>query len=207
MKVQCPNCQAQYQVDPAKIPAKGRGAKCSSCGRRFVIQPPGQRPAPKRKAASSHPAGVSKQTDPPKQKAQKQPAARSSARPLKKSTYQTLYQRMFDYYQSRDQGYRYVISAFSFAYRDLSSTDFIRSEVKRLVAETESKQKELGRYQREGDERAAQATKDEIQRNRGMISVFRDLIEHRRKLMDQGVVASVGQIYSVLRDVELVFLR
>ncbi len=32
MRLTCPNCQAQYEVDDAAIPARGRDVQCSSCG-------------------------------------------------------------------------------------------------------------------------------------------------------------------------------
>lgn len=32
MRLTCPNCGAQYAVDPAVIPAEGRDVQCSSCG-------------------------------------------------------------------------------------------------------------------------------------------------------------------------------
>ncbi len=32
MRLTCPNCGAQYAVDPAVIPADGRDVQCSSCG-------------------------------------------------------------------------------------------------------------------------------------------------------------------------------
>ncbi|MDM8547230.1 zinc-ribbon domain-containing protein [Candidatus Venteria ishoeyi] len=32
MQVQCPDCQAQYSIDPAQIPAGKTGFKCKQCG-------------------------------------------------------------------------------------------------------------------------------------------------------------------------------
>ena len=38
MKVQCPNCNAGYQVDEEKIPEKGTYTRCKKCQTRFLIQ-------------------------------------------------------------------------------------------------------------------------------------------------------------------------
>jgi predicted Zn finger-like uncharacterized protein len=38
--VTCPSCSASFPVDPAKIPAKGVNARCSSCGDVFRIEKP-----------------------------------------------------------------------------------------------------------------------------------------------------------------------
>ena len=32
MRLICPNCDAQYEVDDAAIPSAGRDVQCSSCG-------------------------------------------------------------------------------------------------------------------------------------------------------------------------------
>ena len=32
MRLTCPNCDAQYEVDEAVIPEDGRDVQCSSCG-------------------------------------------------------------------------------------------------------------------------------------------------------------------------------
>ena len=38
MKVQCPNCEASYQIDDSKIPEKGAFATCSKCKNRFQVK-------------------------------------------------------------------------------------------------------------------------------------------------------------------------
>lgn len=38
MKVQCPKCDAGYQVDEKKIPEKGTYTRCKKCQTRFLIQ-------------------------------------------------------------------------------------------------------------------------------------------------------------------------
>ncbi len=40
MRLTCPNCGAQYAVDPAVIPQDGRDVQCSSCGNTWFQQPP-----------------------------------------------------------------------------------------------------------------------------------------------------------------------
>ena len=37
MRVQCPNCEAVYQIDASKIPEKGIHATCKKCKTRFHI--------------------------------------------------------------------------------------------------------------------------------------------------------------------------
>ena len=36
MRITCPNCQAQYDIDPAMIPAEGRDVQCSSCAHTWL---------------------------------------------------------------------------------------------------------------------------------------------------------------------------
>lgn len=38
MRLTCPNCQAQYEVDDTAIPASGRDVQCSSCGHSWYQQ-------------------------------------------------------------------------------------------------------------------------------------------------------------------------
>lgn len=55
MRLTCPNCDAQYEVDAAVIPAEGRDVQCSSCGHTWFQLPEGAEPmaaAPPRKAAA-----------------------------------------------------------------------------------------------------------------------------------------------------------
>lgn len=54
MRLTCPNCDAQYEVDAAVIPAEGRDVQCSSCGHTWFQLPEGAEPiavAPPRDAA------------------------------------------------------------------------------------------------------------------------------------------------------------
>lgn len=41
MRVVCPNCDAQYEVDDAAIPEGGRDVQCSNCGHAWYQMPPG----------------------------------------------------------------------------------------------------------------------------------------------------------------------
>ncbi|MCC6008251.1 MAG: zinc-ribbon domain-containing protein [Rhodobacteraceae bacterium] len=49
MRIVCPNCGAQYEVDEGAIPSEGRDVQCSSCGHSwFQIRPePAQRSVPR----------------------------------------------------------------------------------------------------------------------------------------------------------------
>lgn len=40
MRLICPNCDAQYEVDDAAVPAAGRDVQCSSCGHAWFQLPP-----------------------------------------------------------------------------------------------------------------------------------------------------------------------
>ncbi|TCP62776.1 putative Zn finger-like uncharacterized protein [Rhodovulum bhavnagarense] len=41
MRLTCPNCDAQYEVDDAVIPPEGRDVQCSNCGQTWFEQPGG----------------------------------------------------------------------------------------------------------------------------------------------------------------------
>lgn len=41
MRLTCPNCAAQYEVDDRVIPASGRDVQCSNCGQAWFQPPPG----------------------------------------------------------------------------------------------------------------------------------------------------------------------
>lgn len=41
MRLICPNCQAEYEVDDAAIPETGRDVQCSNCGHAWFQLPPG----------------------------------------------------------------------------------------------------------------------------------------------------------------------
>ncbi|NBZ88204.1 zinc-ribbon domain-containing protein [Stagnihabitans tardus] len=40
MRLQCPNCDAEYEVDDAAIPASGRDVQCSACGHAWFQEHP-----------------------------------------------------------------------------------------------------------------------------------------------------------------------
>jgi predicted Zn finger-like uncharacterized protein len=54
MRLICPNCDAQYEVDDAAIPPTGRDVQCSSCGHAWFQIPADAEPEP---AVSPGPAG------------------------------------------------------------------------------------------------------------------------------------------------------
>ena len=64
MKVACPGCQTQYDIDESKIPATGMSVSCPKCGSVFEIDasmasgsapPPGPSPDPSPPPADSEP--------------------------------------------------------------------------------------------------------------------------------------------------------
>jgi predicted Zn finger-like uncharacterized protein len=44
MRLICPNCDAQYEVDDSAIPESGRDVQCSNCGHGWFQYPPGHEP-------------------------------------------------------------------------------------------------------------------------------------------------------------------
>ena len=46
MRLTCPNCGAQYEVDPGMIPDEGRDVQCSNCGQTWFQMPEGQMSVP-----------------------------------------------------------------------------------------------------------------------------------------------------------------
>jgi len=41
MRLICPNCEAQYEIDPGLIPSEGRDVQCSNCGHTWFAGPDG----------------------------------------------------------------------------------------------------------------------------------------------------------------------
>lgn len=60
MRLTCPNCKAQYEVDDAVIPDNGRDVQCSACGHTWYQYPIGLSRAPRPPApeAGEAPGGV-----------------------------------------------------------------------------------------------------------------------------------------------------
>lgn len=61
MRLTCPNCGAQYEIDAGLIPADGRDVQCSNCNHTWYEMPeggaePAPTPPPHEKAAADHPA-------------------------------------------------------------------------------------------------------------------------------------------------------
>jgi predicted Zn finger-like uncharacterized protein len=61
MRLTCPNCRAQYEVDDSAIPARGRDVQCSSCGHGWFERPVVAQGAPAPQVA----ADPSVETPPP----------------------------------------------------------------------------------------------------------------------------------------------
>ncbi len=73
MKIVCPNCKSEYQVQETKIPAKGAYTSCKSCRTRFFVQREPE-PAVKENRVQQYPA-AQKSTDmfaPPTETAEQQ---------------------------------------------------------------------------------------------------------------------------------------
>ena len=54
MKIECPGCQAEYQLDEKRIPAAGATVPCRKCQARISVKPPeaAAEEPPDQKAAS-----------------------------------------------------------------------------------------------------------------------------------------------------------
>lgn len=57
MRLVCPNCSAEYEVDASVIPSAGRDVQCSNCGHGWFQGPPGAERTPPLPAADQHDSG------------------------------------------------------------------------------------------------------------------------------------------------------
>lgn len=62
MKVKCPSCGAQYNLDPTKIADAGIKVRCPSCSHVFVVRKKAPEPAPAPAAAPGNPAAITSRT-------------------------------------------------------------------------------------------------------------------------------------------------
>lgn len=81
MNVRCPNCQSVFRVDPARVPPTGIRAKCSRCGKPFVLKPPAGRSAPAPAGAAPQAPAVPTAPAAATQPAPLQPASPQPASP------------------------------------------------------------------------------------------------------------------------------
>jgi len=58
MRLTCPNCKAQYEIDGSAIPDTGRDVQCSACATTWYQYPEGQDPAPPLPADADHDTGA-----------------------------------------------------------------------------------------------------------------------------------------------------
>lgn len=79
MRLTCPNCRAQYEVDAAAIPARGRDVQCSSCGHGWF-----QKPAEALQEAKSSSRQPTESPAPPEQEIPAAVATAAAAPPKRK---------------------------------------------------------------------------------------------------------------------------
>jgi predicted Zn finger-like uncharacterized protein len=65
MRLTCPNCSAQYEVDASAIPASGRDVQCSNCGHTWWQRPGAAPAAVEEPAEVPEPAAAAGPTDAP----------------------------------------------------------------------------------------------------------------------------------------------
>ena len=214
MQAQCPKCKAVYDVDETKVPEQGRYARCTVCKSRFFISRPDK----------SRPSGHGEQTKPrPKPKSRKpenpEPAA-SQARPKaakpkpkpassqawKETAYQKLYRRVTKYYHGKDGGFKYHIAAFCLAHREITSLDQIKSEIRKHSEQLGEVQKTLasGKPMNRSD---LEGLRSESLRHRTMIQIFKDIAIIQASFQKQGLKITLNQVLTVLKDVELAYMR
>ena len=208
MKVQCPGCSAVYNIDDSKIPDQGKHGRCTKCGRRFLISKKAapkakkpSRPSANRKPAANRTAAAVRPKPRPKEK----PKARPTD--WQESKYNRLYKHIHKYYVSKDQDFRFYISSFCFAYKSIESEDYIRQEVAKLRALTEENRATALQAQAEGNQQNLQALQIENNRYRCSLAIFREILAIRRHFAEQGMTAGLNEIYTVLRDVDLAYVR
>ncbi|HHB81612.1 MAG TPA: thioredoxin, partial [Aliiroseovarius sp.] len=54
MRLVCPNCGAQYEVDSRVIPENGRDVQCSNCGHTWFQKPAGSEALAELMQANAH---------------------------------------------------------------------------------------------------------------------------------------------------------
>ncbi|MCO8145517.1 zinc-ribbon domain-containing protein [Rhodovulum tesquicola] len=78
MRLICPNCNAQYEVDAAVIPDEGRDVQCSNCGHTWFQRPAGADAA--RRVPEAEDIGWHGETTAPPPLPESEPAPASAAR-------------------------------------------------------------------------------------------------------------------------------
>lgn len=78
MRLACPNCDAQYEVDDAVIPSEGRDVQCSNCGHTWFFQPIVEHPEDEDTVA---PEPVEPATTPPAEAAEEASAPDTASTP------------------------------------------------------------------------------------------------------------------------------
>ncbi len=92
MRLVCPSCRANYEIDASLLPAEGREVQCSSCSFIwFQEHPSAKRPAPKTEAkppvkpTSTRPAGSRPDPAPPQAPPEPQAEDRAEPEPAKRA--------------------------------------------------------------------------------------------------------------------------
>lgn len=233
MIAKCPKCKSIFEIDDAQIPHQGRYARCSVCRERFFISKPPPKTKTGIPSKAGHPkpkASVNKtgadktgpgvRKVPPRTRPRvSRPAVSAKPAPpepqkpkytssddLKLTRYQRLYKHLAGYYANKDNGYKYEISVFCFAYRQIPSPKQVAEEIAAFRKLIEQNRTELKECRLPEDEHRINQLKDEINRHLGMIKVFGDLLKFQKEFKAKGIDVSINQILAVLKDVELGFL-
>lgn len=86
MRITCPNCDAEYEVDEALIPPNGRDVQCSNCGKGWFQEPLTQEEPAAAVVPPPEPEPPAKEEEPVVPKPEPEPVADPAPAPMESAT-------------------------------------------------------------------------------------------------------------------------